>query len=168
MTLARVRQREPRFAVVGHVEWVTFARVPHIPRSGDIVHAHDAFEEPAGGGAVAAVQLARLDGGALLITALADRGFDRATVYRNLIDLADKGILVRTDLGDHVWRFELRARPEKRGHGTEHPHFVCTDCGDVSCLPSVAVRLVATEGAPKSLSRRAVEVHVKGLCDNCA
>jgi Fur family ferric uptake transcriptional regulator len=103
-----------------------------------------------------------------IFAALADRGFDRATVYRNLIDLANKGLLVRSDLGDHVWRFELRSRPEKRGHGTEHPHFVCTDCGDVSCLPSVAVRLVATEGAPKSLSRRAVEVHVKGLCDNCA
>jgi ribokinase len=36
------------------------------------VHAHDAFEEPAGGGSVAAVQLARLAGGALFMTALGD------------------------------------------------------------------------------------------------
>ena len=51
-----------KVAVVGHVEWVQFARVPHVPRAGEIIHARDTFEEPAGGGAVAAVQLARLAG----------------------------------------------------------------------------------------------------------
>ncbi len=60
----------PRVAVVGHVEWVQFARVPRVPLAGEVIHAHDAFEEPAGGGAVAAVQLARLAGGAMFMTAL--------------------------------------------------------------------------------------------------
>jgi ribokinase len=60
----------PRVAVVGHVEWVQFARVPHVPRAGEVIHAHEAFEEPAGGGAVAAVQLARLAGAAMFVTAL--------------------------------------------------------------------------------------------------
>jgi len=63
-------QRPPSVAVVGHVEWVQFARVAHTPRAGEVVHARDPFAEPAGGGAVAAVQLARLAGPALLITAL--------------------------------------------------------------------------------------------------
>ncbi len=49
-----------KLAVVGHVEWVQFARVPHVPPAGEVVHASEPFEEPAGGGAVAAVQLARL------------------------------------------------------------------------------------------------------------
>jgi ribokinase len=62
----------PRVAVVGHVEWVRFARVPHVPRAGEVMHACDPFEEPAGGGAVAAVQLARLAGEALLFTALGE------------------------------------------------------------------------------------------------
>jgi len=57
-------------AVVGHVEWVQFARVEHVPRAGEVVHASEPFEEPAGGGAVAAVQLTRLAGEATLITAL--------------------------------------------------------------------------------------------------
>jgi ribokinase len=57
-------------AVVGHVEWVQFARVAHVPRAGEVVNGGDLFEEPAGGGAVAAVQLARLAGEAMLITAL--------------------------------------------------------------------------------------------------
>lgn len=65
-----MRSGQPRVAVVGHVEWVQFARVPHVPSAGEVVHAGDAFEEPAGGGAVAAVQLARLAGSCLLITAL--------------------------------------------------------------------------------------------------
>jgi ribokinase len=68
--------------VVGHVEWVQFARVDHVPRAGEVVHAQDAFEEPAGGGAVAAVQLARLAGAALLITALGEDRLGRSSVAR--------------------------------------------------------------------------------------
>lgn len=73
---------QPKVAVVGHVEWVTFARVPHIPTAGEIVHAEDPFEEPAGGGAVAAVQLARLAGAAVLVTALGDDEHGRRSVKR--------------------------------------------------------------------------------------
>ena len=61
-----------RVAVVGHVEWIEFARVPAVPTPGEIVHATDAWEEPGGGGAVAAVQLARLAGECLFLTALGD------------------------------------------------------------------------------------------------
>jgi ribokinase len=61
-----------RVAVVGHVEWVEFVQGDHVPVAGEIVHASDSFEEPAGGGAVAAVQLARMEGGATLLTALGD------------------------------------------------------------------------------------------------
>jgi ribokinase len=78
-------------AVVGHVEWVQFARVEHIPRGGEIVHAREPFEEPAGGGAVAAVQLARLSGGAALITALGDDEHGRRSRER----LAELGVEVQ-------------------------------------------------------------------------
>jgi ribokinase len=61
-----------RAAVVGHVEWVTFARVPDMPKPGDIVHASETWEVPGGGGAAAAVQLAKLTGDCLFITALGD------------------------------------------------------------------------------------------------
>ncbi|HEU5076717.1 MAG TPA: transcriptional repressor, partial [Polyangiaceae bacterium] len=50
---------------------------------------------------------------------LGDSGFDRATLYRNLVDMTETGLLHRTDYGDHVWRFELTpaqgAHPED-GH----------------------------------------------------
>jgi ribokinase len=71
-------------AVVGHVEWVQFARVPHVPRAGEVVHAQEPFEEPAGGGAVVAVQLARLAGEAVLVTALGeDEQGDRSVARLN-------------------------------------------------------------------------------------
>lgn len=61
-----------RTAVVGHVEWIDFAVVDHVPTPGEIIHADETFAEPAGGGGVAAVQLFRLSGDAVLFTALGD------------------------------------------------------------------------------------------------
>jgi ribokinase len=61
-----------RAAVVGHVEWIEFGRVDHVPAPGEIVHVSEWWEVPGGGGAVAAVQLHRLAGTATLYTALGD------------------------------------------------------------------------------------------------
>ncbi|CAN5204570.1 PfkB family carbohydrate kinase [soil metagenome] len=68
-----------RVAVVGHVEWVEFARVGTVPRPGEIAHAHETWEEPAGGGAVAAVQLSRLAGACTLFTGLGSDDLGRRT-----------------------------------------------------------------------------------------
>ncbi len=60
-----------KLAVIGHIEWVTFLKVDHIPLAGQISHARNFFEEAAGGAAVAAVQMARLINGPVdLITSL--------------------------------------------------------------------------------------------------
>jgi hypothetical protein len=61
-----------RLAVIGHVEWAEFLRVPHLPTPGEIVHVIDRWETAGGGGAVTAVQLARLAGHATFFTALGD------------------------------------------------------------------------------------------------
>ena len=61
-----------RVAVVGHMEWCEFAKVPHVPKPGEIVHAERTFQEPGGGGAVSAVQLMKLAGSATLFTAFGD------------------------------------------------------------------------------------------------
>jgi ribokinase len=81
----------PRVAVVGHVEWVQFARVSHVPRAGEVAHALDPFEEPAGGGAVAAVQLARLAGEADLFTVLGEDDYGKRSRTR----LGELGVGVR-------------------------------------------------------------------------
>lgn len=92
-----------RLAVVGHVEWVEFARVDHAPQPGEIVHAIETWEEPAGGGAVAAVQLANLAGSCLLFTALADDALGR----RSREELEARGVTVHAGVAHGAQRRAL-------------------------------------------------------------
>jgi len=71
-----------RVAVVGHVEWIDFARVPRLPQAGEIVHATETWEEAGGGGAVAAVQLAKLAGEVDFFTALGEDEVGRRCAER--------------------------------------------------------------------------------------
>ncbi len=93
---------------------------------------------------------------------LVPRGFDQATVYRNLTDLTEVGLLSRIDLGDHVWRFEYHA--PHASHEREHPHFVCTDCGGVSCLEGVSVNVAGDSG--RSI-REISQILLRGRCEEC-
>lgn len=96
-----------------------------------------------------------------LTSRLAGSGLDRATIYRNLHGLASMGVLVKTQLGDNVWRFEL---PESAAsdHGS-HPHFVCCDCGAVQCLPAASVQL-----SGQAARNEVDEVQLRGRCRSCA
>jgi Fur family ferric uptake transcriptional regulator len=87
-------------------------------------------------------------------------GLDRATVYRNLVGMTGVGILVRSQLADGVARYELPAG-ESTGHG-EHPHLVCVDCGQVTCLPPGSVSL---HGEAR---RHVTEIQLRGHCAVCA
>src|SRR5438132_14235797 len=91
-----------RVGVVGHVEWVEFLRVPHIPVLGEILHVGDTWSEPGGGGSVAAVQLVRLAGGSDFFTALGDDELGRLAAA----ELAALGVRVHV-----AWRSE----PQRRG-----------------------------------------------------
>lgn len=90
-------------------------------------------------------------------------GFDKATVLRNLTDLVEAGLVTRKELGDRVWRFELRdaSHPE----GCEHAHFICVECGSVTCLhefemPKPAMTSVLQVGSVS-------EILVRGRCKGC-
>jgi ribokinase len=62
----------PRVAVVGHIEWITFARLDRVPAPGAIAHATETWSGAGGGGGVAAQQLAKLAGSCELFTALGE------------------------------------------------------------------------------------------------
>jgi ribokinase len=81
-----------RVAVVGHVEWIRFARVDHVPAGGEIAHSFDHWEQAGGGGGVAAVQLALLADEAHLFTALGNDELGR----RAQAELESRGVLVHT------------------------------------------------------------------------
>src|ERR671924_1972121 len=91
-----------RVVVVGHVESILFAVVPHMPLAGEIIHAEETFEEPAGGGPVSAAQLAKLAGGATFYTPLGDDQLGHRSERR----LTEMGLRVRA-----VYREE----PQRRG-----------------------------------------------------
>ncbi len=91
-----------RVAVVGHVEWIEFARVEQVPLPGEIVHVEDSWQEPGGGGAVAAVQMAKLAGDAILFCALGDDELG----HRAHDELTALGLRVEV-----AWRDE----PQRRG-----------------------------------------------------
>ena len=99
---------------------------------------------------------------AQLADQLVPLGFDKATVFRNLTDLAEAELVLRTELGDHVWRFEMRDPKHDR---SSHPHFVCIDCGSVSCIDDMAL-LTPTVRRHLNIARIS-EVLVKGHCGDC-
>lgn len=91
---------------------------------------------------------------------------DPATVFRNLTTLTEAGLAVRSDLGDRVWRFAAKRSSASNGH--EHPHFLCSECGTVECMPILELRARPGERVPRSVRNRDAEVQIKGLCDDCA
>ncbi|MGZ8652282.1 MAG: PfkB family carbohydrate kinase [Actinomycetota bacterium] len=114
-----------RVAVVGHVEWVTFGLVDRVPRAGEIVHTSETWDEPAGGGAVAAVQLAKLAGACDLFTAvgdddvgeLAERGLTSLgpTVHAAIRDDRTRRAVALIDRGNERTIVTLGERLEPRG-----------------------------------------------------
>lgn len=101
-----------------------------------------------------------------LTSKLEGNGWDAATIYRNLIAITEAGLIMRSDHGDRRWRFERRSTAGGAVH--QHPHFMCTDCGTVSCLPKLEIELPKSSGLPRSAMAGAFEVQLRGLCDSCA
>jgi ribokinase len=169
----------PRVAVVGHVEWIELARVAKVPEPGEIVHASEWWQEVGGGGAVAAVQLAKLAGEAEFFTALAEDDLGRrarerleelgVTVYaapregaqrRGFVYLDAEGERTITVLGDRIVAHGDDDLPWERLDDADAVYFTG---GDVGALRQArrARKLVATPRAFDTL--RAAEVNLDAL-----
>jgi ribokinase len=90
-----------RVAVIGHVEWIRFARVDRVPAAGEIAHSFDEWEQAGGGGGVAAVQLALLADETHLFTALGNDELGR----RSLEELRSRGVVVHAAPDDRPQRW---------------------------------------------------------------
>jgi Fur family transcriptional regulator, ferric uptake regulator len=98
--------------------------------------------------------------------ALVPLGYDKSTIYRVLVELSESQLLTRIDAGDHAWRFEMRKPGDHSS--SDHPHFVCNDCGKVECLPEVEVSLKDSTKKSKSGKNRSIEgIFLKGTCEDC-
>lgn len=86
---------------------------------------------------------------------------DKATVFRNLNDMVTAELLSRSELGDHAWRFEIITEEDH-----QHPHFVCVDCGTVSCMHDV--ELTSKNKTARSQLGQVTEILLRGHCTDCA
>jgi ribokinase len=166
-----------RVAVVGHVEWIRFARVDHAPAPGEIVHSTDDWEQAGGGGGVAAIQLALLADEATLFTALGDDELG----LRSREELEARGVRVHAVTESRPQRWALThvddmgertittvgAKLRPRGHDGRLPWHELADmdavlfiAGDVDALVWArrAPVLAATARDLETLRRGAVEL----------
>jgi ribokinase len=168
-----------RAGVVGHVEWVEFARVARVPHAGEIVHAGDFFAEPGGGGAVAAVQLRRLAGAAVFLTALgtgpdAERagsqlrerhgvtvhaGVRQAPQRRTFTFLDDDAERTITVLGERIVPHRADPLPWEALGELDAIYFTGGDADAVRAARAARV-LVATPRAMDALARSGVRLDV--------
>lgn len=99
-----------------------------------------------------------------IVEELAVHGFDSSTIYRGLTELSEHGLVVRVNIGDRVWRYELR---DQTSDGTmvedHHPHAVCIKCGKVECLHSQNVSQLKQELPHWEI----VDSLVRGICEEC-
>jgi len=128
-------RRNVRVAVVGHIEWIEFLNVPHLPTAGEVLNATDSWAEAGGGGAVAAATMAELAGGAAFLTAL---GTD---------DLGQRARARLAGLGVELHVAE-RAAPTRRA-------ITFVDANGERTITTVGARLQATGGDPLPWDRLA-------------
>lgn len=166
-----------RVAVIGHVEWIRFARVDRVPAPGEIAHSFEEWEQAGGAGAVAAVQLALLADQATLFTVLGDDELGR----RTHAELEERGVRVcaAIERGPARWALtQVDDRGERtittvgpklrpRGHDDRLPWHELAEmdavlfiAGDVDALRLArrAPVLVATSREIETLQREAVEL----------
>ena len=166
-----------RAAVVGHVEWMEFVPVEHVPRAGEIVGAAESWSQAAGGGAVAALQLAQLAESVQFFTTLGDDELGRASkaelekqgveVHATFLAVPQrKGFTYLDETGERTITV-IGPKIGPRGHDQALPWHELARCdavyycaGDADAVRAArrAGVLVATARELPTLARAAVEL----------
>ena len=98
-----------------------------------------------------------------VLDALGETDWDPATIYRNLVKLRDAGLAPVVSRAEGIDRYAI-AEPEGDGH--RHAHFVCQDCGRITCLPAELTESITMDG-PWADSIRKAMVQLRGDCPDC-
>jgi Fur family peroxide stress response transcriptional regulator len=83
----------------------------------------------------------------------------RATIYNNLRDLVQAGLVREVAMEGRAARFDAR--------GMQHHHFICDQCGNVEDLDWYDVPIPNSGSLGKRILREC-ELIVRGLCAQCA
>lgn len=98
-----------------------------------------------------------------IVQALEGKGFEGSTLFRTLCDFSEAGLMNRMELGDHLYRYEILAKDSK---SHLHPHFLCIDCGTVSCVNDARASL-SRKAADLMQNQSITEILFKGVCGAC-
>ncbi len=89
---------------------------------------------------------------------------NKVTFYRIIDLLVDKGLVRRLSAGDRAFRYGIGETP----HHPEHPHFVCTRCGDMECLgPEMLPAGIKNLQTGDKRIIKHVDVRFEGICESC-
>ena len=146
-----------RAAVVGHIEWLEFVPVEAVPRPGEIVHADESWEQAAGGGSAAAVQLTKLADSVDFFTALGNDEHARLareeleargiTVHATAIDAPQRsGFTFVDDAGERTIT-TIGRKLHPRGHDDTLPWHELDRCDAVYFCAGDADALLAARRA---------------------
>lgn len=91
------------------------------------------------------------------------RGIDRVTVYRSVATLCAAGLAHGVSGVDGVCRYRAHDR-DGEGCPGDHPHFLCTDCGGMWCLPDQRLPFVEVPAGARVDGKQLV---VHGRCAAC-
>ena len=93
---------------------------------------------------------------------LAPAGPNKVTIYRTLESFLAAGLVHRVFLQERTWHFELALNCTE---SQCHPHFTCTNCGDMQCLTEMSLPMA--EGPHKGFVIGRQRVQLEGLCPKC-
>ena len=88
---------------------------------------------------------------------------DQATIYRTLQAFTQKGLIQIGSNAGGIARYEIQNFNDKKTR--IHPHFVCKDCGIVSCLPKTTVITNYDKNWQHILEH--AEMQFVGICRDC-
>ena len=91
--------------------------------------------------------------------------FDRVTIYRTLNTFLEKGIIHNIPTPDNSVLYALCIDNCSEGHHHDnHVHFVCSSCGNTTCLPEITIPAVQL---PRGFLPEEYQMVVTGLCKSC-
>jgi len=89
---------------------------------------------------------------------------DLVTVYRTLESFHQAGLVERVRAGVRTWRYHLSLEPDH----PSHPHFYCSGCGKLKCLPREVIRFDLErlkESFPAQVDH--LQISLEGVCPDC-
>jgi Fur family transcriptional regulator, ferric uptake regulator len=92
---------------------------------------------------------------------------NRTTIYRSIQSFEEVGLIVSTELGDGIVRYELRHRSQKSPAHHHHHHLVCRVCHKVKVVEECVVGKVPKVIRDEGYSDLDHRLDFFGVCPRC-